>query len=272
MKLTFWGVRGSVPCPGERYLRYGGNTSCLEVRANGHLIVLDGGTGLRELGRELAAEGALDADLLLTHTHMDHIGGVPFFGPLFDPRCTWRLHAGHLLPRRTLYSVLQDFMADPVFPVPPSIFAAQVTFEDFKAGTTLDLRPGITVRTALLNHPQGATGYRIEHDGKAICYVTDTEHKAEQGLDQGIIDLIRGADIFVYDCTYTDEDFARFKGWGHSTWQEGVRLADAAGVKTLVIFHHDPAHDDDRMDAIAAAAEVMRPGTVVAREGLTLTV
>jgi len=271
MEVTFWGVRGSIACPGERYLKYGGNTSCIEVRAGDHLLILDGGTGIRELGAALRGQGPFDADLLLTHTHMDHIGGIPFFGPLFDPTSTWRLHAGHLLPRRTLEGVLIDFMSDPVFPVPPSIFDAKVSFIDFEAGATLPLHPDVTVRTALLNHPQGSTGYRIEHGGKSFCYITDTEHPAE-GRDENIVELVRGADMVVYDATYTDEEYPAHRGWGHSTWQEGVRLADAAGVKTLIIFHHDPDHDDARMDAIAAEAEALRPGTITAREGMTLTV
>jgi phosphoribosyl 1,2-cyclic phosphodiesterase len=128
----------------------------------------------------------------------------------------------------------------------------------------------VRLRTAPLNHPNGATGYRIEYGGQSICYVTDTEHKEGQ-RDQAIVDLIRDSDIVIYDATYTDDEYPKYRNWGHSTWQEGVRLCDAAGAKRLVIFHHDPSHDDAFMDGIAKAAEAMRPGTVVAREGMVLT-
>jgi len=144
-----------------------------------------------------------------------------------------------------------------------------MTFRDFDFGDTLTPRPGVAVRTAELNHPNGATGYRVEHGGKSICYVTDTEHKKD-ALDQNILELIEGADIFIYDATYTDDEYPNYEGWGHSTWQEGMRLAEAAGVKTYVIFHHDPGHDDAFMDAVAKAAEAARPGTVVACEGMAL--
>jgi phosphoribosyl 1,2-cyclic phosphodiesterase len=272
--VKFWGVRGSTPCPGARYLKYGGNTSCLEIRATdrdvNHRLILDAGTGLRELGLELSAAGkAVDCDLLLTHTHLDHVGGLPFFAPIYDPKNRFVLWAGHLAPHRTLDRVLHEFMADPVFPVPPSIFPSRVEYSDFLAGRTLEPRPELVVRTALLNHPNQATGYRVEWRGRSICYITDTEHPAT-GRDQTIVDLVRGADCMVYDASFTDAEYPKFRGWGHSTWEEGVRIADAAGVKTFVVFHHEPAHDDAQMDAIAADVERARPGSIVAREGMTL--
>jgi phosphoribosyl 1,2-cyclic phosphodiesterase len=160
-------------------------------------------------------------------------------------------------------------MAAPLFPVPIDIFTAETSYHDFTAGENLTPRAGVTIRTAALNHPNRATGYRIEFGGRSICYVTDTEHVPGKP-DRNVIDLVRDADIFIYDSTYTDEEFPRFVTWGHSTWQEGIRLANAAGVKTLVIFHHDPSHDDSIMDEIASAAEQSRPGTLVAREGMVL--
>lgn len=267
--VRFWGVRGSIACAGHDFERYGGNTSCVEIRCGGRVLVFDAGTGIRALGAALKAEEPVDLDLFLSHSHFDHIVGIPFFGCLFKAENKVRLWAGHLLPERTLKDMLDKMMAAPLFPVPPEIFAAQASYLDFRAGESFEPRPGIRIVTAPLNHPNHATGYRIEFAGKSICYVTDTEHKPGQP-DQHVLDLIRGADIAIYDATYTDEEYPRYIGWGHSTWQEGVRLAEAAGVKRLVIFHHDPGHDDDAMDRIAEAAEKARPGTLVAREGLTL--
>lgn len=267
--VQFWGVRGSIACSGDRHQKYGGNTSCLEVRCGDHLLVFDAGTGVRALGDRLMSEGIVRGDLFLTHTHLDHIVGLPFFAPLFDPEARFRLWAGHLLPDLTLLDALSKFMAAPLFPVPPQIFSGNISFHDFVAGETLEPQPGVRVRTVALNHPNGATGYRIEYNGRAICYVTDTEH-TEGTLDQSILDLIHGADIVIYDSSYTDAEYPKYKTWGHSTWQEGVRLCDRADVELLVIFHHDPSHDDDIMDQIAKEAAKARPGTVVAREGMVL--
>ncbi|MDB3952658.1 MBL fold metallo-hydrolase [Alphaproteobacteria bacterium] len=267
--VRFWGVRGSIACPGPNTLRYGGNTSCLEIQCGDRMLIFDAGTGLRGLGEELLSRGPVDADLFLTHTHFDHVCGLPFFVPLFIPGNKIRLAAGHLQPEKSLKQVVVDMMMAPLFPVPPGIFQAEVAYRDFAAGDLQEPGPGIRILTAPLNHPNNATGYRIEFSGKSITYVTDTEH-GEDGLDQTIVELVKGADLFIYDCTYTDEEYQRFKGFGHSTWQEGVRLADEAGVKTLVIFHHDPSHDDEMMDKIGGDAENARPGTLVAREGMTL--
>jgi phosphoribosyl 1,2-cyclic phosphodiesterase len=269
-QVRFWGVRGSIAAPGTATAHYGGNTSSLEVRCSGRLLLFDAGTGLRELGIALAGETPLDADLYLTHTHFDHVCGLPFFKPFFQPQNRFRLWAGHLGGGLTLQRVMREFMIAPLFPVPPEIFKAAMEYRDFKAGNTLPSAPGITVRTAPLNHPDGATGYRVEHGGKSFCYITDTEH-VPGSPDKNVLALMHRADLVVYDSMYTDEEYARsFVGWGHSTWQEAVRLAKLAQVKKLVLFHHDPEHDDARLDAIAREAGALLPGTVLAREGMVL--
>lgn len=267
--VRFWGVRGSIAAPGPDTVRYGGNTSCLEVRCGERLLIFDAGTGLRGLGNALQRQGPVETDLFLTHTHFDHICGLPFFAPMFQPGNRVRLSAGHLLPENDLRNVLVEMMMAPLFPIPPSRFLADVDYRDFAAGETLTPAPGVTLRTAPLDHPDRATGYRIEFDGRAICYVTDTEHDPETP-NTAILTLIRDADIVIYDATYTDGEFPTYRGFGHSTWQEGVRLADVAGAKTMVVFHHEPSRTDVELDAIARKAETLRPGTVVAREGLTL--
>jgi phosphoribosyl 1,2-cyclic phosphodiesterase len=268
--VKFWGVRGSIACPGPRTVRYGGNTSCLEIRCGGRLLIFDAGTGLRDLGNQLNGNGPVDADLYLTHTHFDHICGLPFFAPLYTAGNKIRLAAGHLQPQTDLKRVLMEMMMAPLFPIPPAAFKADVSFLDFAMGDVLMPGDGITIRTGPLNHPNRATGYRIEYGGRSICYITDTEHLVGR-RDPQIVALVQGTDLMVYDSTYSDAEYPRYKGYGHSTWEEGVRLADAASVKTLVIFHHEPGHDDDRMDTIAADAEKTRPGTIVAREGMVLT-
>jgi len=268
--VHFWGVRGSIPCPGGDVVRYGGNTSCLEIRCGSYVLILDGGTGLRMYDIARNSTGPLDVDILFTHTHLDHICGWPYFTSLLDPASTINVWCGNLLANRhTIDGVLGSLLREPFMPVLGSDIQAALDFHDFKAGETLNPRPGVTLQTAPLNHPQGATGYRVEFGGKSICYITDTEHKPDEP-DRNILGLIEGADIVIYDSTYTDEEFPAHINWGHSTWQEGARLSDAANVGQFVVFHHDPDHDDDFMDGVAADVEQARPGSLVAREGMIL--
>jgi len=266
--VRFWGVRGSIACSGPRTARYGGNTSSLEVRCGDDLLLFDAGTGMRYLGKTLEG-GRLDADLFFTHTHFDHICGLPFFRPLFDAQNHFRLWAGHLRGAMTLKRVLAEFMMSPLFPVPPEVFRSTLEYCDFNSGDTLTTLKGTRVRTAALNHPDGATGYRVEYDGRSLCYVSDTEH-VPGSLDRNILGLIAGADLVIYDCMYTDDEYRRYVGWGHSTWQEGIRLCKQARAKRMVVFHHDPDHDDDILDGIAHEVEKALPGSVVAHEGLVL--
>src|SRR6476660_6177690 len=176
LKVRFWGVRGSIACSGAEYARYGGNTSCLEVTGGGRRLIFDAGTGIRTLGLELVHQAPNNLDIYFTHTHLDHLVGLTFFAPLFDARSTVRMWAGHLEAPYTLKQVVANLMQAPIYPVTLEIFKAKVSFTEFKAGDLLTCGP-IQMRTAPLNHPNGATGYRIEHGGKSICYITDTEHR-----------------------------------------------------------------------------------------------
>lgn len=268
--VKFWGVRGSIACPGPSTLRYGGNTSCLEIRCGDYNLIFDAGTGIKALGDELLPEGRTNYDIFLTHTHIDHVCGFPFFRPAYAKEARLKIWAGHLRQRgRSIENVMRDLMNQPFFPIAVDILAGTLIFNDFIYGTGIEISPEIMLRTTRLNHPDGATGYRVEFNGHSICYVTDTEHVPGKP-DENILRLIENADMLIYDSTYTDEEFPKFVGWGHSTWQEGVRLCDLANVKTFVAFHHDPSHDDDFMDNVARELEKMRPGSVVAREGMIL--
>lgn len=270
MVVRFWGVRGSIASPGPETMRYGANTPCVELRCGEHRLVCDAGTGLRPLGLALEAEGVKGPiDLFLTHTHIDHICGFPFFAPCLRPGHYIRVWAGHEAAAGDIRAAMLKSMTPPLFPDVMETFAARIEFENFRAGQTLAPHADVMVRTAPLQHPGGATGYRIEWQGRAVAYVTDTEHRAGT-LDPAVLTLAQQADALIYDANYTDEDYADHIGWGHSTWQEGVRVARAAGVKRLVLFHHDPARSDEMLDRIAAAAQAALPGTIVASEGLVL--
>lgn len=268
--VRFWGVRGSIACPSPKHIKYGGNTSCIEVFAGGTSIVFDAGTGIRDLGQSLLRRGIKEAEILLTHTHWDHINGFPFFTPAYAPDHRFNVRAGHLIDAGGVERVLAGQMARPTFPVPLSALQADMNFVDFRAGEDFDIGP-VRVKTACLRHPDDATGYRLEFGGKALCYVTDTEHIPGKP-DESVLALIKDADLVIYDSTYTDEEFPRHVGWGHSTWQEGVRLSKMAGVKRLAIFHHDPYHDDAFMDSVGEQAAEQFEAAFVAREGMKVDV
>nr|WP_067296152.1 MBL fold metallo-hydrolase [Marinobacterium profundum] len=263
--VRFWGVRGSIPCPGQDTLLYGGNTSCVEVRTGERLLILDAGSGLQHLGLHL--KGSIDADLLLSHLHYDHILGLPFFAPAYDANSRLRIWAGNC--SGGIESALQQYLQAPFFPVPLHQMAASIRFKDFSPGDTLSPSASVRVLTCNLNHPGGATAYRIEYAGRALCYVTDTEHPAE-GQDEAIVRLIRDADTVIYDATYNNSDYPAHRGWGHSTWEAGLALCEAADARRLVVFHHAPERTDAELQKLDTELQTRRPGSLVAREGLVL--
>ena len=273
MALTgkFWGVRGSIAVSSARHIKYGGNTSCIEVDLGDRRLVLDSGTGIRALGNSYLADDVREVQLFLTHTHWDHINGFPFFAPAYDPKRSIHIMAGHLKDKGGVEDVLSRQMEGPMFPVPIAAMRANIRFEDFEAGESFNIFPDVKIRTTPLNHPNSATGYRVEYDGKSLCYITDTEHIPGQP-DQNILGLIEGADLVIYDSTYTEEEFPNHIGWGHSTWEEGVHLCKAANVKRLAIFHHEPNHDDAFMEKLEEEARKTWSETFCARDFATFTV
>jgi phosphoribosyl 1,2-cyclic phosphodiesterase len=288
LRLTFWGTRGSVPTPGPLTVRYGGNTPCVEVRTDtGRLIILDAGTGLRELGRALVERSngtPLVADLFLTHAHWDHIQGLPFFPPIFQSgnRLTiW----GPRTQNAGIGPVIREQMSPVVFPVPFEELAAQIDFRD--VGESRPASDDFDVATFDVQHPGGAVAYRFSSRGpnaRSFVYVSDNElaanakyHSPDNWREQ-LTDFIRGANVLVHDATYTNDEYANHRGWGHSTYDEALELAIDSEVETLVLFHHKPERTDDDLDAHAAScrdaarARGSRLRIVAAAEGMSLDV
>ena len=273
MKLRFWGVRGSTPTASRENLRYGGNTPCLEIRTeNGDLFIFDCGTGLRALGKRLLDEfghSSISAFVFLTHYHWDHIQGLPFFEPLYNPENYFFFHS-FPSQEQSVQRALEEQMTDPYFPVNMEAMAAHRHF--YTLANDRIAFDDATLSTTRLNHPQGCMGYRIESRGKVIVYATDNEPGVPE-YDENVRKLAAGADVLIYDAQYTPLEYVNFKkGWGHSTWREGVNVARDAGAKMLVLFHHDPDHDDDFIDGIVGEACRHFPNVVAAAEGMQIDV
>jgi len=268
VKLKFWGVRGSTPTPERRNSRYGGNTPCLEVRLdNGTILIFDCGSGMRPLGKSLMREfgrKTIVAYVFLSHFHWDHIQGLPFFMPLYRKGNAFFFHS---VPRKggELEQAIEGQMSSPYFPVDMSIMGAVRHFYDI--GTEALNINGAVITPVPLNHPQGCVGYRIEADGGILVYATDTE-PGSRVHDENVRKLAAAADLFIYDSQYTLEQLkGAKKGWGHSSWTEGVKIAKEAGSRCLMLFHHDPDNDDAFVDQLLAEAQKKFPNSLAAAEG-----
>lgn len=269
MRVTFWGTRGSIPAPGRETIRYGGNTSCVEVRSDsGTLVICDSGTGIRELGLHLLATCKnVRGHLLFSHTHWDHIQGWPFFNPALAKGNEFTLHAvagAH----RSLETALANQMEYTYFPITLEQMNANIEFEEIRDETTFTL-DGVEVTPHRLNHTTACLGYRIEADGKTIVYASDTEPHSvrhvqsggaeacpelEHAADRALAEFVEGADLLVMDAQYTDAEYAEKKGWGHSTTSYATDVAVLGHVARMALFHHDPTHEDEQVDRIVEAA------------------
>jgi phosphoribosyl 1,2-cyclic phosphodiesterase len=300
MRIRFWGVRGSIPCPGKDTVVYGGNTACVEIQmgAVGRRMIIDAGSGIRELGNQMVAEdlpkGPLQADVFLSHTHWDHIMGFPFFTPIFIPGTVLNIYGPVTYEDETLGEVLNGQWTYRYFPIRQEELSSSISYHDLKE-TELDLGDGIQLTTKYLNHPLLCLGYRFEYRDRVIVTAYDTEPfrnvfctdpqdpnfdeamAAEGELvaaeeNQRIVDFCQGADLLIHDAQYTEAEYQSGKlGWGHSSIEYAISLAQRAGVKQLALFHHDPMRSDELLTAMSdqfCKADTTEAVTVFfAREG-----
>ena len=290
MKIQFWGVRGSIPVPGQQTNRYGGNTSCVEVRPRGGpSIILDAGTGIRKLGKEMMhaafGEGKGRAHLLISHTHWDHIQGLPFFAPLYQEGNQLCVYARRRDDTH-LRAVFASQTENPYFPVPFNTVKAEVAFRELVEGAHFDIG-GVRVSCTRLNHPWVAIAYRLDCDGSSVVYATDTapftdvllEHEfvatapnlAEPPIPEhaekliamrtNLIELCRGAELLIYDTQFTPEEYRVRPHWGHSTPYDAIEIALAAKVKTLALYHHAPERTDTELDALLTMLQAQMQGS-----------
>lgn len=269
MKITFWGTRGSIPSPSNSEMEtshFGGDTTCLSIESGDQLLILDAGSDIRSLGLHLMKSNYQKATLLFTHFHWDHIQGFPFFTPAFSPHWELEFYSPAFDSHTpALETVLRGQQRTPMFPIGLNQMAARFSFHSMAPNHSFSLQSSTTtlhIETAPLSHPGGCMGYRIQEESaagsKIFVVATDTEH-LENGLNPELQKLAVGADLLLYDAQYTEEEYAKRKGWGHSTWRHGLEEARAAQVKHLMLFHHDPTHADGFIQAMEKEAQQAGP-------------
>ncbi len=269
MHLVFWGTRGSLPMNTPAHRLFGGNTACVAITVDDRRIIFDAGSGLIHAGGEFMAGDTREIDICFSHFHSDHICGLPFFKPFFDPSFKIRLHSFGI-NEATLHDAIDSYLSRPIFPISLQDFQADVQFIHHEDQEPLSLGP-IDITSLPIPHPGGAHALKATGGGKCFVYATDTEHQPGKP-NQALIEFMRAADMAIYDCTFEDDEFEARRGWGHSTWQEGIRLAKAAEVKKFGIFHHEPERDDDKLLAIEAQAQSELPISLVTRDFMEIEI
>jgi len=267
LTVRFWGARGSFPAAGADFVRFGGNTACVEICLGDRMFIVDAGSGLIKAGKAMMSRLPSRIDILFSHLHHDHVSGLPFFAPALGGRCGIRTYCGNL-GGASARQALDTMFSPPLFPVMLDMFPSRFEHVGFDAGETLHF-DAIDVATCPLAHPGSCTGYRFDHGGRSVCYISDIEH-SEPWPAPHLVRFCQGADLVIYDCMYTATEYPCCKGWGHSTWNAGLALCKAAGAKRMAAFHHNPLHDDNDLEAMEAEIDAASPGSFVAREGQLL--
>jgi len=270
---TFYGTRGSIPICDPNYFEFGGNTTCISFhrKSNNRLGILDAGTGIRALGKFINRElpNQLDISIFFSHFHWDHIQGFPFFDPAYDPNRLIHIGAiGKGGDFADLRQIFKNQMLEEYFPVQLEDMGAQFNFDFHKVDVFEE--NGVVLKTILQNHPGGSFGYRIEVEDRAIVACTDLEHG--DTINEDIVNFAKGADLLIHEAQYTDEELLNHKGWGHSSFNQAIEVAERAGVKMLAMTHHDPDHDDEFLRKIEKQCQDRFKDCVLAREGMSIEV
>ncbi|MBF2034706.1 MAG: MBL fold metallo-hydrolase [Leptolyngbyaceae cyanobacterium T60_A2020_046] len=268
--VQFWGVRGSVPTPGSDTVRYGGNTACVEVCVGGNRLIFDGGTGLRVLGKHLIhQEKTVEAHLFFTHTHWDRIQGFPFFIPAFSEGNRFEIYGATAPNGASIKQCLTDQMLRPNFFTPLQRMRADLEFHNIVAGDIITLQNDVVVEALSLNPHTSALGFRVSWQGHSFVYATDTDN-TRSSVDQNLLYLAQKSDLLIYDGTYADTAYHDLNGSATISWESGIELAKEAGVREMILFHHNPAHDDDFLDHLEMEIRQRFPKVRLAREGMIL--
>ena len=272
MRIRFWGVRGTIPVPGPDTMRVGGNTSCIDVlTSDRQLIILDAGSGIRRLGQQLEKEypDRIVGNILMSHTHWDHIQGFPFFAPVFGRQNRFILIGRKRVNKRLVETLAGQFI-EPYLPFSYKALPADLIVKEIEDGETFIIGDNTRVYAADLNHPGGCLGYRIENDGVVFAYCSDVSHYDDH-FDLNLMKLAEGADVLVHDAHFPSmEERNKFSDWGHSCWEEAVQVAIEARVKCLALFHYAPDLTDKEAEEILMKAKRVFPNTILATEGLEL--
>ena len=267
-KIKFWGVRGSFPSPREDTVIYGGHTSCVEIRTpENELIILDMGTGLIDLGRSIDSEEnpPKTAHAIISHYHWDHLFGFLGFNPLFDSEFTFNMYGKE--DKMTPQEIIQYIQNHTFWPVDMSMLKANINLNLFPENG-LKIKDNISIESSLHGHPNGANSYKIKINEKIIAYSTDCEHP--EGLNKNVIENARNSDILIHDAQYHGYELSKYRGWGHSSWEQAVEVAKLSNTKQLILFHHDPFRSDDELFQIEKQAQELFPNTIMAKQGLEI--
>ena len=273
MKVTFYGTRGTMPVADPDYTQFGGNTACILITfSTGRVAILDAGTGIRKLGNDLLSsshEQFGNISIILSHTHWDHIQGFPYFELAYDPRRNFTISiCGKGRMGKDLKSIFSTQMQNDFFPVSLEEMGAKFTFLQPDI-TTYEHPSGIKLEASKHSHRGDAYGYRIEEGGKTLVYCTDVEHK--DGIDPNVVALSKNADLLIHDAQYTPDELKVKRGWGHSSWEQAIEVAERAGVKKLALFHHDPEHNDTFLSNMEIECRKRFADLFLAREGDEIT-